>query len=669
MKPFSCSLRLVTHLFASFLALSTFSIGANEIATKQSSTDASDNFYEWANEDWLSETTIPEDKPRVDNFTQMQDDVYAQLKLLMIDLESRASLTDEQKKLVILYKSYMDMDKRNQIGMKPIADELAAINTLKTHKDVALHFAEIQSLGIESPLIIVSETDFKDSAKKIAYAVQAGLGIERDYYLGNDQRSQNQIELYREFITNLFNLAEVPDSESSALEVIQLEKKLAEIQWSNVQNRDLQKLYNPLTASRFNDLTQLIYGKEMLSALGVPNTGSEISIMQPSYVNEFNLMFQTVNVDSWKLYLKARLLVHYSTLLSEEFKQASVLYKKKLGIYSEEPPMWRQSLDYISSTAGQLLGRAYVEQYFDDADKETTIQLVMNIRDSYKEAIAGADWLTISTKSKALDKLERMKFQIGYPDKWIDFTSLQITSGDIIGNDQRVARHAHERNMMKIGQLVDPSDWDHSPHEINAYYDPTKNTFVLLAGILHTPFFNAKASQAENYGGIGFIIGHEIGHGFDDQGSQFDAAGNMQNWWAEKDRASYNKIKQSLIVQANNYEILPDTFLNGDLEIGEIMGDLSGAQVALIAYRKALEKDGKTAEGVSDKPFFIQLARTWRSKWREEFLRTVLQSNPHPPSEFRANGIVKQFDSFYEEFDIKIGDPMYISPEQRVTMW
>ena len=258
-----------------------------------------------------------------------------------------------------------------------------------------------------------------------------------------------------------------------------------------------------------------------------------------------------------------------------------------------------------------------------------------------------------------------MAFQIGYPEKWRDYSSVSVDKADAVGNDRCLGRHEHNRAMNKIGRQVDPADWGHAPHQVNAYYDPTKNTFVLLAGILHKPFFDV---MADNYGGIGFIIGHEIGHAFDDQGSIFDGNGNLNNWWTEEDKAAYNKLKQALIDQANAYEILPGTYLNGELEIGEIMGDLSGAQIALAAYRKALNAEGQDMMKAEQK-FFAQLARTWRSNWREEFIRIILQSDPHPPSEFRANGIVKQFDAVYDAFGVKPGDKMYLPPDQRVLLW
>jgi len=653
------------HVVRSFFAIGVlvsslgFRLSAEEATPRT-------NFYRWANRDWLSQTTIPNDQPRVDNFTQIQDKVYDQLKDQIMKLP-RVSSQSEEGKLTCLYDGFIDLDRRNQKGFSPLKSDLKAVRSLKTHRQVVNHFAFFQSLGIPSPLVVASMADFKDSSKNIAYILQAGLGLERDYYLGTDPQSQKQLELYKRFLTRLFQLASVPEAETKVKDVLALETNLAKIQWSRVENRNMEKVYNPETLEEYFKKTEKLYGSEHFSALGVPSV-NPVCVMQPSYVAAYADLFQNTSVDSWKNYLTARLLARYSNLLTADFKKALVDYEIGLGLYTEEKPLWKQGLDYLTGTMGMAVGRVYVTDYFEEGMKTDLTKMVLSIRDEYKLAITHAQWLSGPTKTKALEKLEKMEFKIGYPDRWKDYSGLTVKVGDAVGNDQRVARFEHVRSMQKIGQPVDKNDWEHAPHEINAFYDPTSNSFNLLAGILHDPFYVAHGDLATLYGGIGFVVGHEIGHGFDDQGSRFDGDGNLVNWWSEADNKAYENTQKKIIAQANAYEILPGTFLKGEQEIGEIMGDLSGSQIAFGAYKKALESTRPvTAE--DERTFFIQLAKTWRSQWRDDVLRLVLQSDPHPPSEFRTNGIVKQFPEFHKAFNVRPGDKMYLAPEKRVLIW
>jgi putative endopeptidase len=626
-----------------------------------------DNFYTWANHDWLQKTDMPADQPRVDNFTFLEDKVYDQIKELLADLKNASQRTADEEKIVKLYDGFMNMDRRNALGLQPIAGELELIGKIMNHGEVADTFARFQINGIASPLMCVPETDFKDSGKVIAFVAQAGLGIDRDYYLDSDARSEQQRKLYREYLIKLFTLASIDNPEARVDSVMSTEKKLAAIQWSRVENRDPVKTYNPYMSAAFKTLSRKFYGERIISALGVP-ADAKFNVMQPGYVKKFSSLFSRITVTEWKDYLSARLLCAYAGMLTEDFKQAQVAYEKALGLYAQEKPRWKEGIDFLNGNANFLIGRAYVEKYFDPQVKASVLDLIASIREEFKASITAAQWLHESTRLKALEKLAKMEFQVGYPDKWRDYSELNIEGEDVVENYKRMSLFEHQRNMNKIGQPVDKSDWGYAPQDINAFYNPTSNSFVLLAAILQEPFYDRKGDKANNYGGIGFVIGHEIGHGFDDQGSQFDGDGNLHDWWAKEDVLAYNTIKMKLIDQANAYEILPGVFLNGNLEIGEIMGDLSGAQIALNAYLKAVAGESEEQK-VKIRKFFIQLAQTWRSKWRNEFLLQVLQTDGHPPSEFRSNGIVKQFDEFYQVFDVTPSDKMFLAPEKRVLLW
>jgi predicted metalloendopeptidase len=619
------------------------------------------DFYAWANREWLKETTIRADRSREDNFGVLEDDIYEQIRSLFAELKATASRTPEQDKLLMLYDGFVDMNRRDAQGIASIAGELKSIDEIKTHRDIARWFAYAWSIGVAAPVLMEPHVDYKDSTTNIGLVSQAGLGIEREYYLGTDKNSRKQKRLYRNHLSALFKLISTRAFAATAGRVVELETQLAKIQWSAVENRNKQKTYNPTTVKAFISQSAPFYGDEMVKAWRVPSLDAKVSVMQPSYIEQFGALFRSTSVSAWQEYLRARVLVAYAGLLTSAFRSANVQYEKDRGLIQEETEMWRQGIDFVSQAANMMLGRAYVERYFDEDTKAGVTRIVMAIHESFRSSIAQVAWMSDETRRKALDKMDKMKFKIGYPDRWPEYDALEIRGTDLVEDYMRAARFEHDRSLAKFGQPVDRNDWGHSPHEINAYYDPTRNEFVLLAAILREPFYSTKGSMAMQYGGLGFVVGHEMGHGFDDQGSQFDGEGNLVNWWTDEDAKAYNDKKQRLIDQANHYEILPGTFLRGENEIGEIMGDLSGAQIALRAYKKTA--------GASDEAFFIQLAQTWRSKQREQFLRLVIQEDVHPPSEFRANGIVKQFDEFHAAFNIKPDDRMYLAPEERVLLW
>lgn len=621
---------------------------------------ATHNFYAWANWEWLEQAVIPADQPRVDNFSGLQDRVYEQLRELFAALKAANDRTPEQEKLLRLYEGFVDLKGRDARGLKAIAGELQQIRELEQHRDVALMFAHFQTIGILSPLVLAPAPDYKDSEVNIGFLAQAGLGIERDYYIGTGDDARAQRALYRNYLAKLFTLAEIPEPEAAADRAMEVETGLARIQWSRVENRNPEKLYNPLSSEAFAQRGADLFAGDLLQAWGAP-AGARLNVMQPSYLEALGPYFRGTSVERWRDYLRARLLTTCAGLLDSRFKAALFEHQQALGVLKEEPPLWRDGIDFVTASANLMLGRAYVERYYDQATKDAVTKVVMSIRETYGESIRSASWMSEATRQKALEKLGKMRFKIGYPDRWRDYAKLEVPGTDLMENFRRAMQFEHARAMAKIGRPVDRNEWANAPHEVNAFYSPSGNEFILLAGILGEPFFDRKSDAATQYGGLGFVVGHEIGHGFDDQGSRFDADGNLHNWWTEADATAYGARKQKLIAQANAYEILPGTFLKGEQEIGEIMGDLSGAQIALRAYQKTPD--------ASPKEFFVHLAQTWRSKWRPEFIKLVLQSDVHPPSEFRANGIVRQFGEFHEAFGVKPGDRMYQAPEDRVLLW
>lgn len=658
---------IVIALFIiNLVACTTHEIQQTDVANRSLSSP-SNNFYKWVNQDWLINTPIPPDKSGVNNFLTVQTTVNDDIARALVLLKNKRDKTVEEQKLVLIYDAYMNRAIRNELGVSPIDTELTLIENAKNHDDIAVLFSKMQKLGVLTPFTYQVGQDFKNSERNIVFVSQSGLGMDRDNYINDDLRSKKNRQSYQDFLQQLFKLAGIKHSYTDARTVVTLEKSLARMQWSVTDNRDTQKIYNIFDYAGFKHLTHQLDIDSQVAELGI-SSNHPFNIMQPSYIVAFNQFFVTQDVQVWKAYLRAQLLLAYCKVLDEQFHRVAVDYDIKLGLYDKEPTVEEQAVNYLNANVGMLVGRMYIENYFDADVKVKLKEIIHNIQEEYRIAINESTRMSDKTKIRALDKLDKMTFKVGYPDEWQDYAALTITPNQLAINQKKIATYELEHNIAKLTKPMDPNDWGHSPQEINAYYDLNANTFVLLAGILHPPFYDKNASDAEHYGGIGFVIGHEIGHGFDDQGSEFDGDGNLVNWWQPDDKVEFNKIKYALIMQANKYEILPDVHLKGELEIGEILGDKGGAEIAFRAYQKIINaKNIDQEQGYKD--FFRQLAVTWRDHLRPDFQMKILDSDPHPASEFRANGIVKNFDEFHVVYKTKPGDAMYMPKEERVKLW
>jgi putative endopeptidase len=626
-----------------------------------------DNFYQWVNQAWLDATPIPSDKPNINNFVQIQNSVNADIDRVVRAVVLKTDKSFDEKLLATLYRSYVDMPARNALGLRPLHVELEAIDKARSYEEIATLFSRFQMIGVPSPLLFVVMTDFKQSDRNVVFAVQAGLGIERETYLLEDVRSLKNQAMYETFVQELLTYAGSKNATQEARSVVHLEQKLARIQWSNVENRDRIKTSNIVEYESFEKKHKNLFIRQQMQTLGMP-TLYPFNIMEPSYVEALNDFFKTQSLLAWKAYLKVRLLHTYAPLLDARAKAILVNYEVKQGLYEKEQPLDKQAIGYLNHSVGMLLGKMYIENAFDEKIKPKLQEIIGAIIKEYRLAIGASTRMEPSTKQKALEKLDAMRFQIGYPDRWQDYHALVLEEAQCVENHKRIQRYDHARNLAKLGKPIDNNDWDHAPQEVNAFYDPTKNAFVILAGILHPPFFTIDGTDAEHYGSMGFVIGHEIGHGFDDQGRVFDSKGNLANWWSKKDVVAFEGIKKSLIHAANRYEILPGKYLKGSFEIGEIIGDESGAEIALRVYSRIVEAKGLERKSAYQ-AFFKQLAITWRDKVRDEFKILLIDADPHPPSEFRTNGIVKNFDLFHEVFETQKGDKMYLEPQKRVKMW
>ena len=647
-------------LFITFLSSFNISQADNQL-------NPTDDFYAWVNNDWLEAAVIPDEKPAVSNFSIINEKVLGQLKTMLSVLQSSTDKSKDEQKVVDLYNDYMNIDRRNNQGITPIESDLKAIEAIKTVNDVFMMFAKLQKTGVPVPLLYGVSADYKHSDKHLVALVPGGLGLGKDILDGKDERSEKQKKLYTELLSKLFILAKFDQSEDRAKQVLNLEKQLASIQWTKVETRNIEKIYNIVDQAQLEAMLDSVPASSYMNSLGIASQ-NRYMIMQPPYMKGLNNLIGRTSIDTWKNYFRARILSSFAGLLTSEFKAAETEFNIKKGLIKKESAMWKQSVRFLTGNVEQMLGKLYIEHYSSEKIKAKILDVIGNIKEEYRLSISNSEIFTAATKKKALNKLAKMRYNVGYPNKWKDYSSLDIQPGNLIDNYKNIATFDHHHDLDKLDKPVDKSEWSVSPHIVNAFYSPTKNKFVLLAAILNEPFFSLDADYAEIYGGIGFVIAHEIGHAFDDTGSRFDANGNLNNWWQEIDHKKYTKLKNALIKQANEYEILPGVTLNGELEIGEIIGDLNGAQIALRAYQKIINEKNLDKFN-AQKKFLKQIAKTWRLKIRQEYLLYLIASDPHPHSEFRTNRIVKRIDEFHEVFATMPGEKMYLQPEQRISMW
>jgi len=626
-----------------------------------------ENFYLSVNNAWLKQNPIPADKPGINNFVLAQINVNNQLIELLENLPLRQQKSDDEMKLLTLYQSYMAPKSSQPEAVQSLKKEFERLNQMKNHDDVAGMFGELHMLGVETPAVFIVSTDLKDNSRQIVIATQAGLGIDRERYLEKNEYSLKQQNAYQLLLTKLFTDAHQEDPSKAAAKVMALEKRLAGIQWDTTQNRDVGKTYNMMSAKTLAERMKGFPLDYQLKTLAIP-THEVINVMQPDYFEAFSKLFKQIPLSDWHDYLMARLLIKYAKLLDEPFTEAITEFEISQGLYDKPEAKNLQAINYLNRNAGMLLGKSYIATYFNNDIKQDIKEIVNNIIAEYRLAILGSNRMSERTKYKALEKLGSMTFKIGYPEKWQDFSSLILLPNQKVENHKRLMRYEYHLNLSKLGKPVNKDEWARPPQEINAFYEFNSNSFVLLSGILQEPFYSKKQNLAQKYGGIGFVIGHEIGHAFDDQGSQFDAKGNMVNWWEPEDAQQFDSIKKKLIAQANAYEVLPGKYLKGELEIGEIIGDLSGAEIALRAFQRIATNKGWDKTTLQQ-DYFKQLAQTWRANLREPLILMLIDKDPHPESSFRTNGIVKNFDEFHAVFGTKPEDKMYTPPEKRVRIW
>jgi len=635
-----------------------------------------DDFYRYVNGKWLDSTEIPPDKAVWGSFTKVEDDAQTALRDIVetAQRDNAANADPDSRKIGDLYASFMDEERLESLGMKPLKSEFARIDAIRDKKEIPGLFAHLGQIGVTAPYMSFVHLDNRDSTKYIVDLYQGGLGLpDRDYYLKpDDAKLKDVLKKYQAHIGRMLALAGDKQATRDATAIVAIETKLAKAQWTKVANRDPVKTYNKYEITKLATLVPGYDWKHYLVGAGIDGKVGYLIVSQPSYLTAFGAQLRATSLADWKAYFKWHVLSDFAPYLSKPFVETNfAFYGTVLRGVPENRPRWKRGVSLVNESIGEGLGKLYVARYFPPENKARMQALVGNLLTAYKQSIESLDWMGPETKQKALAKLAKFTPKIGYPDNWRDYSALAFSSDDLLGNVMRAEAFEYKRNIDKLGKPVDRGEWEMTPQTTNAYYNPEMNEIVFPAGILQPPFFDANADDAVNYGGIGAVIGHEISHGFDDQGSQYDGDGNLNNWWTKDDHDRFAAKTKALVAQYAALEAVPGYHINGELTLGENIADNSGIAIAYKAYQLALNhQPAPVIDGMSgDQRFFAGWAQVWRAKVREaESIRRV-KVDPHSPPPVRGTAPLRNQDAFYQAFGVKEGDRLYLPPDQRVTLW
>lgn len=651
----------------------TAPISGIDLTAVDSSVKAQNDLFRHVNGHWLNTTDIPADKSRYGVFNVLYDDTQENLKLLIQEAAStKSDMGSNTQKLGDMYNSYMDIERANVLGITPLQTQIDSIAAIKTPQQLAKKMGELYVLGVGGPFNFYTSPDAKDPDVTTMYLYQAGLTLpDRDYYSKEEQKYVDFRAATETYMAELLAKVGTPNASDAAKRIMALEKDIAAKHISRVDSRDAEKNYNNRSKAQVKTLLAGFDWQAYADASGIGSVEKMVVRNMP-YFEQVSSIMSGHDLQTWKDYLSFNLVDAYASDLSQDFVDLHfAFHSTTLNGIPEQQPRWKRAVNATSGVLGEVLGQQYVERYFTPEAKAKMDDLVKNLIKAYGESIQQLDWMSDETKVKALEKLASFTPKIGYPSKWRDYSSLVIKPDDLVGNYLRYAEFDHMEDVKKIGKPVDKADWGMTPQTINAYYSPVRNEIVFPAGILQPPFFDINADDAVNYGAIGAVIGHEIGHGFDDQGSKYDGQGNLRSWWTDADREAFDALSQKLVAQYDKFEAIEGQNVNGSLTLGENIGDLAGVTIGYKAYQMSLlGKDAPVIDGLTGaQRFFMGYAQVWRSKSREDALRSQLLSDPHSPGEFRVNGIAPNVDAFYQAFDVKEGDGMYLNPADRVKIW
>ena len=634
-----------------------------------------DDFYDYLNGKWMKTVEIPADKSSWGSFAKLRDDTLPQLRGIIEKAAAGnpAKGTDAQR-IGDYYASFMDEAKLEQLGITPLNGELAKIAALKDKSELPALLAHLGKIGVNVPYDFGIHQDNKDSTKYVADIYQSGLGMpDRDYYLkADDAKLADAKAKYLTHVEKTLALAGDKNAAANAKAIVDFETELAKVQWTKVELRDPIKAYNKVPLADMGKVAPDYDWNGYLQATGIAGKTTYVIVSQPTYLKGFAEISNKTSLDTWKAYLTMHLVDAYANYLNKAFVDERFdFYGKTLSGVKEMEPRWKRGVGAIERSQGESLGKLYVAEYFPPARKARMEALVKNLLAAYKQSIDKLDWMSPATKKEAQAKLAKFMPKIGYPNKWKDYSALMVSRDDLVGNVMRSHEVEYNRELNKLGKPIDRDEWGMTPQTINAYYNPEMNEIVFPAAILQPPFFDANADDAVNYGGIGAVIGHEISHGFDDQGAQYDGDGNLRDWWTESDHKNFKAKTQMLVNQYNQFEPIKGYHVNGELTLGENIADNSGLAIAFKAYKISLKgKKAPVIDGLSgEQRLYMGWAQVWRTKMREQQQIVQVKVDPHSPGQFRANGTLRNQPGFYDAFKVKQGDKMYLAPQDRVIIW
>ena len=634
-----------------------------------------DDLFRATNAEWLSTTKIPPDKPRFGTFIQLRDLTQEQVRRIVESLEETPqafSPTSAEGQVGAFYSAYLDTARIDILGLGPITGLLADIDAIESPQDLARWFGSRQG-QLDTPVSLYVLPDFKEPEIYRPLTWQGGLGLpNRNYYLDeSDPQLGRARAAYSTYLSTLATLCGIDDAPSAAQRVLDLEQQIAALHWDQVDNRDPLKLYNPMTLEQLSASAPGLDWTAFLEAAGLGHI-DRLSVSQPSAVTGIARLFAEIPIADWQVYARLHVLDQACSVLPRPYREAQFAFRgTALSGATSEKPRWQTGIAELNRALGDAVGRLYVARHFSALHRTRLEGLVANLMAAYSESIEELTWMTPATKAEAQRKLASFTTKIGCPDKWRDVSGLFMVPGDAFGNAQRAAEFEWQRQAARACGPVDSAEWTMTPQTVNAHYNPSKNEIVFPAAILQPPLFDPQADDAFNYGAIGAVIGHEISHGFDDQGSRFDGDGMLRDWWSTADRQAFEAIGRRLVAQYEAYEPLPGHRLNGRLTLGENMADVAGLQVAYKAYLRSLREDGLPREGntTGAQRFFIGWARVWRDMVREEHTLQLLMTDPHSPADLRANGAAVNHDGFHDAFQTRPGDGMFRAIGERIHIW
>ncbi len=648
-----------------------------DMAAMDKSVKPGDDFFRYTGGTWMKNTPIPADRSRWGSFNMLGAKSEEDVKNLVEDVARRSNKPGSiEQKVADFYSSYLDTSKIDQLGLKPFEADLAAIGAVKTHEDFARVIGS-PGMPANSPIGLFIGLDEKNPDRYALNVVQAGLGMpDRDYYLKADAKFAETRTAYKAYVAQILGMVNYANPGAAADAIMALETKIAEIHWPIEKLRDRDANYNAKNRASLKAFAPEFPWDEILTAGGL-GAQDHFIVGSPEAVANLAKLFRETPVDTWRAYQTFHYVNAQADIMPTAFDDASFAFNgKQLTGQPQKRDRWKRATIALSGAAflapmGEAVGQIYVKRHFTPQAKAEMKKLVDNLLQAYRERIQTLEWMSPETRQIAMRKAQTVRVKIGYPDRWRDYSNLEIKSGDAYGNRKRAGIWDYNRQVARINQKTDKDEWGMAPQTVNAYYNPVWNEIVFPAAILQAPFFDVKADAAINYGAIGGVIGHEMGHGYDDQGAKSDENGVLRSWWKKEDEDRFGVKVKALAAQYGQFEPLPGVKVNGDFTSGENIGDLGGVAVGLHAYKLSLKgKPAPALDGFTpEQRFFLGWCQVWRSNIREAALRNQVTADVHSPAEYRCNGVVRNVDEWYTAFDVKPGDKLYLKPEDRVRIW